>query len=356
MNSFYQKEVLVPSLLKIGSGEIYKIGKYLKEHSFKVISCFYSEGITNIIEPALSNSLKEYKIELLHSQTPPEINIESIIDTAFKIPKKVEVILGIGGGKAIDYAKYAAHVLDLPFISIPTSTSNDGFCSPQSSLLVDGKRKSVNARLPYGVIADIDIIKSAPEYSIYAGIGDLVSKFTAVQDWQQAIEKKLSTDAFHDFAHVISYNTVVNIMDSNVSNIRANDFIYKLINALLMNGVSMAIAGSSRPASGSEHLISHALDKISAKPAMHGLQVGIATYVCSHVQNNKFYDIKNFLTATGFLKYMAQHPINKQEFIEAVKTASSIKEDFYTMLSDPINVQKAIEFINSDEILKKVLI
>ena len=84
--------------------------------------------------------------------------------------EKVDAIVAIGGGKVIDYCKYIAFILKLPIISVPTSISNDGFASPGASLLVNGKRKSQKAQIPYGVVIDTEIIRKSPYYT-YSGIG-----------------------------------------------------------------------------------------------------------------------------------------------------------------------------------------
>ena len=275
MIKFQQKQIFIPSILKIGKGELSNLGNYLKEESFMNIACFFSAGIEELFGEKIFQSLDSNEIKIHHKDIIEEIHIENIIHTAFKIPKNVDALVGIGGGKALDYSKYCAFVLDLPFISIPTSTSNDGFCSPNSSLLVENKRKSVKAKIPYGVIVDIEILQTSPESCIYSGIGDLISKITAGFDWKEA--SHLGKDYFSDFAYLIANNTITDIVNYQNSDIKNTEFLYHLANSLLMNGVSMEIAGSSRPASGSEHLISHAYDEISQKPSMHGIQVGIAT-------------------------------------------------------------------------------
>ena len=353
MIKFQQKQIFIPSILKIGKGELSNLGNYLKEESFMNIACFFSAGIEELFGEKIFQSLDSNEIKIHHKDIIEEIHIENIIHTAFKIPKNVDALVGIGGGKALDYSKYCAFVLDLPFISIPTSTSNDGFCSPNSSLLVENKRKSVKAKIPYGVIVDIEILQTSPESCIYSGIGDLISKITAGFDWKEA--SHLGKDYFSDFAYLIANNTITDIVNYQNSDIKNTEFLYHLANSLLMNGVSMEIAGSSRPASGSEHLISHAYDEISQKPSMHGIQVGIATYVCSYLQNNQFDVVKNFLEITGFFDYVSKSPLNKEEFIEAIKLAPTIKENFYTALSVSGNVKKAINFVNTDELMLKTL-
>ena len=101
----------------------------------------------------------------------------------FAIPNKAKAVISIGGGKVIDAGKYAAFLRNLPFISVPTSSSSDGFSSASASLLVQGKRTSVPARLAYGIIVDTQVIRTAPEKFIYSGIGDMISKITALYDW-----------------------------------------------------------------------------------------------------------------------------------------------------------------------------
>ena len=354
MTKSYQQRISIPSILKIGQGELNHLGQHLKNSSLINIACFYSAGIEGIFGEQISKSLNNAGINVLHKDTIDEIKIENVIHTAFNIPKPVDVLVGVGGGKALDYSKYCAHVLALPFISVPTSVSNDGFCSPNSSLLVEGKRKTVNATIPYGVVVDIDALKTSPESCIYSGIGDLISKITSGWDWIEA--SKLGLENFNDFAYLISQNSVIDFTCYQNQDIRNPKFIYHLTNSLLMSGISMEIASSSRPASGSEHLISHALDSVLTKSGMHGIQVGAATYLCSALQNNQSEFVKDFLGNTGFWDYLYKNPLNKSEFIQAIRLAPEIKENFYTVLSMPGSIENAISFIDTDEIFQKILV
>ena len=112
----------------------------------------------------------------------------------------------------------------------------------------------------------------------------MVSKITALYDWKQAAERKL--DRYNDFASLLSYNSLTLLFNKHSTDINEPSFQRSLVNSLLTSGIAMEIAGSSRPASGSEHLISHGLDAVSRRPRMHGLQVGVATYLCALLQNN----------------------------------------------------------------------
>ncbi len=354
MMKFSQKQIFIPSILKIAEREIENTGKYLKDELFNNAALFFSEGIEEIFGEKVYHSLETSGVKVLHRNIISDINIENIIREAFAIPKAVDVLVGIGGGKALDYAKYCAHVLAVPFVSIPTSTSNDGFCSPNSSLLVDGKRKTLSAKIPYGVIVDIAAVKTSPEPCIYSGIGDLISKITAGWDWKMAV--RITGERFNDFAYIIANNTVLDILHFKETDVKNPEFLFHLVNSLLMNGISMEIAGFSRPASGSEHLISHAYDQVAEKPSMHGIQVGVAAYICSYLQQNRFETVRDFLKSTGFFDYVAKNPLNKEEFLKAIDIAPSVKEDFYTILSENDSIIRAKEFLKNDVICRKLFV
>lgn len=113
------------------------------------------------------DSLKKDGITVLDYMELDTTKIEDIINLAFNIDSKAQVIVGIGGGKVIDTAKYAAYLRKLPYVSIPTSASSDGFSSASASLLVNGRRTSVPAKMAYGIVADTEILKSAPEKFIF---------------------------------------------------------------------------------------------------------------------------------------------------------------------------------------------
>ena len=349
------RQINIPYLLKIGNGKIAKIGKYLFDKDMTEIAIFWGEGMQSLFGEKFYTGLKEHNIIISHEQTVNDIAIEQITTTAFSLSANVKAIIGLGGGKALDFAKYAAYLLRIPYISVPSSTSNDGFCSPSCSLTVNGARKTVKSSIPYGVVIDLDIIEKCPPIFIYSGVGDMFSKVSALWDWKQAFLK--GYERYNDFASMLSYNSLDILFLRHSSNIYAPQFQRSLVNSLLYSGIAMEIAGTSRPASGSEHLISHALDKLSKSPQMHGLQVGVASYLCAMLQNNPFANgLKEVFTQIVFFDFVAKNPLNKSDFIEALRIAPSIKNNYYTILSEPDSFEKAIKLIENDEILKKLIV
>jgi len=346
-------KIEIPYLLKIGDGKIHKVGKYLFDKGIKRIALYIGDGIEELFGTPIRESLSKWEIDVLHEQIITTIDIDDITHSAFFLPA-VTAIVGIGGGKTIDFAKYTAHVLKLPFISIPTAISNDGFGSPNCSLTVRGKRKSVKAGSPFGIVIDLDVIKGNPDIFLYSGIGDMLSKVTALRDWQTARDKWL--DRFVDFSSILAYNSLDILFLKHLVDIRCEDFQRSLASSLMMSGLAMEIAGSSRPASGSEHLISHALDEICEKPKMHGIQVGVATYLCAMLQENEQVDnLKIVFEETGFTDCVKKDPFNYDEFIKALKLAPTIKNDFYTVLSEPDSFDRAIKLIAEDRFLSSVI-
>ncbi|MBQ2800824.1 MAG: iron-containing alcohol dehydrogenase family protein [Lachnospiraceae bacterium] len=346
--------ISIPSILKVGSGTLGEIGKYLKENEFHSVVVFFGNGLIDMFGATVMESLKVNDIKLLDYRELDSTDINDIVELAFGINTKTQAILGIGGGKVIDVAKYAAYLRKMPFISIPTSASSDGFSSSSASLLVEGKRTSVPARLAYGIIVDTDVIKSAPDKFIYSGIGDLVSKITALYDW--LYEDKQGYDTLNDFAMMIAKKAVNSFVRTSFesNSIKDDLFLRELVDSLALSGIANEIAGNSAPSSGSEHLISHALDKILEVPQLHGIQVGLATYLMSLVQNHRYKRIRTIFTNTGFFDYAATLGLEREDFMKAIDLAPSIKPYRHTYIHEEQYRELAKKILCEDEVFQRI--
>ncbi len=352
MGTTVNTSIAIPAFLKIEKGALSQIGAYLQEHRLTKVVVFFGNGLIDLFGEKVMNSFSEYGIEVLSYMELDTVNLEDITDIAFNMPNKTQAVIGIGGGKVIDSAKYSGFLKKIPYISVPTSTSNDGFSSASASLLIRGKRQSVPAKMAFGIIADTDVIKSAPLGFLYSGIGDMVCKITAIYDWQFEAEKGYST--MNDVAVMISKKAVNSLVRTQFENITDEWFLNELLNSLAMCGIANEIAGSSLPTSGSEHLISHAIDQNAEKPSLHGVQVGIATYLMSVVQDHRQERIRTFLTNTGFFDYVETLNLNFQDYMDAIDQAPGIKPFRHTYLHEEEYRQKAKEVLMNDEILKKI--
>lgn len=344
--------IAIPTILKVGKGTMNNLGSYLNQSNLHNVVIYFGNGLIDMFGNDIITKLKEDGINVLDYMELDTIKIEDIINLAFDIDSKAQVIIGIGGGKVIDTGKYAAYLRKLPFISIPTSASSDGFSSASASLLVNGRRTSVPARMAYGIVADIDILKSAPEKFIYSGIGDIVSKITALYDW--VYESELGYSEMNDFAVMIAKKAVNSFVRTPFETIHDDIFLKELVDSLAMSGIANEIAGGSTPTSGSEHLISHALDKMLERPQLHGVQVGIATYIMSVVQNHRYVRVNAIFEKTGFWDYVSGLDLKREDFEKAIDMAPQIKPHRHTYLHEKKYRELAKKVLWEDEVLKKV--
>ena len=322
------KQTAIPALVRVKPGALDRMGVYAKRHEFMRVLLYFSQDLDERLMARLLASFRSQDIQILQ-QTPVEfISFEKATELFRESPRNADAVVGFGGGKALDVAKYIAFLCRLPYLSVPTSLSNDGFCSPQSSLTVGDRRHTLPSAVPFGVILDTAVCLGAPEILWHSGVGDLVSKFTAVTDWKMAFHA--AGTSVDDFAALLSDASVFQFMARPKRDLEGMTL---LGTALLLNGISMSICGSSRPASGSEHLISHALDSVSKRPRLHGLQVGVATYLVSLLQGQHSKRIAALFDTTGFWRAIASDPFDRAEWLEAARVAPSLKSDFYTVLS-----------------------
>lgn len=348
------KHIAIPVILKIGPGVLDNLGSYLMDVQLQKVVILFGNGLIDMFGMDVMESLKESGVEVLEYQELDTVRLEDLTSLAFSMPAKTQAIIGIGGGKVIDAAKYCGFLRNLAFISIPTSASSDGFSSASASLLVEGHRKSVPARLAYGIVVDTKIIKSAPKKFLYSGIGDMVSKITALYDW--IFEEQHGYGKVNDFAVMIAKKAVNSFVRTPFESIEEDLFLKELLDSLAMSGIANEIAGSSAPTSGSEHLISHALDKMLEQPQLHGIQVGVATYLMSVVQDHRYRRVDTIFTQTGFWDYVKTLEMKREDFEKAIDIAPSIKPFRYTYLHEQPYRDKAKQVLHEDARLKEILV
>ncbi|MCD7781855.1 MAG: NAD(P)-dependent glycerol-1-phosphate dehydrogenase [Methanosphaera sp.] len=313
-------------------------------------------GVINDVAPLCDNLLLNKNVVLLTGHTTKKIAgkkvkellndngydiSEIIIDTATE--ESVELvtqesrnssaIIGVGGGKVIDVAKMSATNNKIPMISIPTTAAHDGITSPRASIKSDQGSLSLAVDAPFAIIADTKIISDAPFKFLSSGFGDIISNLTAVEDWKLA--HKLINEPFSDSAASLSKMTA-ELVINDAENIRPEHVGSAgiIVKGLISSGMAMSIAGNSRPASGSEHKFSHALDVIAPKPALHGHQCAVGTIMMMYLQGGDWEKVQSVLKLVGAPTTAKQLNIDEQYIIEALVEAHNIRKDRYTILGD----------------------
>lgn len=255
-------------------------------------------------------------------------------------------LVGVGGGSKIDITKVAAARLGIPFVSLPTSAAHDGISSPRASIHGNTTRTSIEGAVPIGVIADTELIVQAPFRLLASGCADVISNVTAVLDWRLAV--RLRNEEYSSTAATLSEYAAQEIMD-HASAIKPNleESVWIAIRPILVAGISMSVAGSSRPCSGSEHLFSHALDRVSRHPSLHGEQCGVGAIMMMYLHGGDWRRLKAALLTIGAPTTARELGVSVDEVVQALMIAHSIRPDRYTILGDNGLTREAAERLAS---------
>jgi glycerol-1-phosphate dehydrogenase [NAD(P)+] len=335
------KWMQLPRTVVVGHGAINDTGKVCKDLKLNGNAVIVAGNTTfkaagKTVAVSLEDSGFNVNFAKIENPTLDEVN------NVEKISKEVkaEFLLGIGGGKSIDIAKLASMHLDMPFISVPTAASHDGIVSSRASIVRNNKIVSEAAQTPLAVVADTAIIAAAPYRLLAAGCGDIISNYTAVRDWELA--HRLRDEPFSEYASIISKLTAKILIDSaGLIKPGLEESAWTVMKALVASGVAMSIAGSSRPASGSEHKFSHALDEIAPKPALHGEQCGVGTIMMMYLHGGDWQEISAALKAIGAPTNASELGIGEEHIIKALLHAHKIRPERYTILGTGLTPEAA---------------
>ncbi|MFP3296030.1 MAG: sn-glycerol-1-phosphate dehydrogenase [Vulcanisaeta sp.] len=280
-----------------------------------------------------------------------ELSPESIISLANKYANTADYIIALGGGKIIDFGKALAHIMNVPYVSIPTIASHDGIASPYVShvLQVDLNKYGIGKvhKSPIAIIADTSIILEAPRRYLLAGVGELVGKLIAVKDWEFAVRVK--GEEFSEYAAALARDSaLIALRNGGKLRVHNEESVRIVVKALLGCGVAMAIAGSSRPCSGSEHLFSHAIDILARengfRPALHGEQVALGAIMMAYLHGMKWRKIRAFLQGLNIPVTAKELGLDRDIIIEALMMAPNVRPERFTILSTGLS-RKAAENI-----------
>ncbi|SCL39131.1 glycerol-1-phosphate dehydrogenase [NAD(P)+] [Micromonospora pallida] len=245
--------------------------------------------------------------------------------------RSYDAVVGIGGGKTIDTAKYAATRYGIPMVTVATSLANDGIASPTASLDHEGGKGSYGVHMPIAVIVDLDFVENGPDRQTQAGIGDAVSNLSACADWELAHQVR---DEPIDGLAVTLARTGAEALVNHPGTITDDGFLTTLAEALILGGIASSVAGSTRPASGGDHEISHAIDRLYPGTASHGEQVGLGALFCTFLRDEpeRFAQLAGCLRRHGLAVDPAGIGLTDEQFVEAVQYAPRTRPDRYTIL------------------------
>jgi glycerol-1-phosphate dehydrogenase [NAD(P)+] len=175
-----------------------------------------------------------------------------------------------------------------------------------------------------------------------SGCGDIIANYSAVADWKLA--HRLKGEEYSNYAAVLSEQTAEMLL-GNIDRIAPNEeeSARVLLKAVVTSGIAMSIAGSSRPASGSEHMFSHALDKVAKKPGLHGEQCGVGTIMMMYLHGLEWERIRDALVAIKAPVSAKELGVSDDELVEALTIAHEIRPERYTILAEGLSRDTATE-------------
>ncbi len=237
------------------------------------------EKVTQKLGDRLSDTLIYNTEEVL---VPDEKAIEEL---KAHVKEETDLIIGIGSGVINDLCKHVSFVSGLPYYIVATAPSMDGYASKGAALILEGMKVTLNADVPKAILADVNMLKDAPFEMIQAGYGDIIGKYSCLNDWK--LSHLINDEYLCEYVMNATYEAVeetVRLADGLVQ--RAPNAIQALMEALVAVGILMAYVGNSRPASGSEHHMSHYFEIVGIvrgeKYLPHGIDV-----CCSAIETAK---------------------------------------------------------------------
>lgn len=338
----------LPRLIVVGEKNIGEIGEFLQSlNEPKKVSIIAGQHVQKIAKKKIQASLTASKIRSVW-HFPRGNDEKSIQRVQNEIKKdKSDLIIGIGGGRSVDVAKMIAFNLHKSFVSVPTAASHDGIASPFVSIRGE-KPHSIVATAPLGVFVDIDIIRKAPRRLLASGCGDLIAKITAVKDWELGRDK--TGEYFGRYSANLASMSAKILTEASEKKKQPDK--REIVEALISAGVASCIAGSSRPCSGSEHLFSHALDKIAPSVGLHGEKCGIGAILMAKLQGQDWKKISKTLKNVGAPTTAKEIGLKKNLLAEALVIAQSLRPERYTILKEvEMTKNKALDLAKSTSVI-----
>ena len=269
------------------------IGDILKKYKYQkpLIVCDTNtykaagEKVVNIVEQA---QLK-YKLFIYQGEGELVPDENALGKLLVEIEDNTDVLLVVGSGVLNDVAKIVSKKTNIPEILVATAPSMDGFLSDTSALTLNNLKTSVNCNLPHVIIGDIDILKKAPKRMILAGLGDMIGKYSALTDWN--LSRFINEEYYCEPSALISVKAIEKCVQS-IEQIDANgefsdDAIKNIMEGLIRTGIAMSYVGNSRPASGSEHHMSHYWEMMflfmGKEALLNGTKVGLTSIIIAKI-------------------------------------------------------------------------
>jgi glycerol-1-phosphate dehydrogenase [NAD(P)+] len=324
------RSVQAPLHIDVRRGAVADLGRILADGRISaggdvavVVGPGLGERIADLIRPSLGSA---------DVYTTSGGTLDAALELAAKLrSRSYDAVVGIGGGKTVDTAKYAATRWAMPMVSVATSLANDGIASPVASLINDGIKGSYGVHIPIAVIVDLDFVENGSDRVNRGGIGDVISNISALADWE--LGREVRGEPVDGLAASLA-RAGAEAMINHPGDMSDDGFVTVLAEALISSGLAMAVCGSSRPCSGGCHEIMHATDSLFPGAASHGELAGLGALFCTFLRGDerRFGQIADCLGRHQLPRTPADVGLSLDQFVEVVEFAPRTRPDRYTIL------------------------
>ncbi|MEU4621271.1 iron-containing alcohol dehydrogenase family protein [Actinoplanes sp. NPDC023801] len=324
------RSVQTPLHIEVRRGAVADLGKILADGRISAggdVAVVVGPGLGEQIVDLLRPSLNSAEVFVTGGGT-----LDAALDLSAKLRSgHYDAVVGIGGGKTVDTAKYAASRWGLPMVSVATSLANDGIASPVASLINDGIKGSYGVHIPFGVVVDLDFVESGPDRVNRAGIGDVVSNISALADWELA--REIRGESVDGLAASLSRMGAEAVL-AMPGDMTDDAFVTTLAEALISSGLAMAVAGTSIPCSGGCHEIMHATDSLFPDTASHGELAGLGALFCTFLRGDerRLKQMSDCLARHQLPRTPSDVGLNADQFAQVIDFAPRTRPDRYTIL------------------------
>ena len=269
----------------VGTGLIPKLPSYIEKKGLGthcVLVC--DKNTYEVAGQDVENTLKNAGFDVILCRILREGDVDpdetAVGEVLLSIQPETEFLISVGSGSLTDITRVNAMRTRLPFVSVGTAPSMDGYTSVVAPLLLRGLKIHRAGVCPEIIVCDLDILRTAPLSMIASGVGDVLGKYIAKADWK--IGNIINDEPYCDVCGEIVTDAVNKLVD-NAEEIAAKteNGIRILIEALLLAGVTIMIVGHTRAVASVEHNVAHYWDMVQLtrgnKPPQHGSSVGVAT-------------------------------------------------------------------------------
>lgn len=267
-----------------GRGALENLSKVVAKYGLKKIYLVCDANTAAVGKAQVIEQIEKAgaKVSCFCFAKSPLPNEDGVGAAMMNCPLDCDGVCALGSGVLNDISKIVAAHRKSPYFLVATAPSMDGFASATSSMAVGGLKKSLDSKSAEVVIGDADILATAPKEMVLAGIGDMLAKYTALCEWH--LSHKINGEYYCPKVAGLIRAALQACVDHSDAALKGDkDAIVCIFEGLVLGGIGMKLAGCSRPASGTEHYISHVLDmrnEAFGTPAhSHGIQCGVATLV-----------------------------------------------------------------------------